>query len=86
MFDQSSVTHVTEHLDSIDPENIHWTSEGEGTKEISTSNPWETETERTLAFVDTETVIQGDNSIKTRVYRKKKHANQYLNVNTITMP
>ena len=75
----------TEHLNSIDPENIIWTSEGEGTNVIPTSNPRETETERILAFLDTETVIQGDNSIKTRVYRKKAHTNQYLNFN-ITIP
>ena len=72
----------TEHLNSIDPENIQWTSEGEGTNVIPTSNPGETETERILAFLDTETVIQGDNYIKTRVYRKKTHTNQYLNFNS----
>ena len=72
----------TEHLNSINPENIQWTSEGEGTNVIPTSNPEETETERILAFLDTETIIQGDNSIKTRVYTKKTHTNQYLNFNS----
>ena len=64
------------------PTRLQWTSEGEGTNVITTSNPGETETERILAFLDTETVIQGDNSIKTRVYRKKTHINQYLNFNS----
>ena len=73
----------TEHLNSIDPANIQWTSEGEGTNVIPTStDPGETETERILFFSNTETVSQGDNSIKTRVYRKKTHTNQYLNFNS----
>ena len=72
----------TESLNSIDPENIHWTSEGEGTNVIPTSNLGEIETERNLAFLDTETVIQEDNSIKTREYRKKTHTNRYLNFNS----
>ena len=36
----------TEHLNSIDPENIQWTSEGERTNAVPTSHPGETENER----------------------------------------
>ena len=39
----------------------------------------ENRTERGLAFLDTLSMINEDGTIKTRVYRKDSHADQYLN-------
>ena len=38
--------------------------------------------ERTLAFLDTVTVLKKDDSINTRVFRKESNADQYLNFNS----
>ena len=56
-----------EHLNSID-DDIKWTNEAE--------------TDTGLAFLDCNTIRQEDGSIKTRVYRKPTHTNQYLNWNS----
>ena len=54
----------TNHLNSIDPD-IKFTTEGEE--------------DRTLAFLDTLTVIQEDGTLKVKIYRKPTHTDQYLN-------
>ncbi|XP_072033338.1 uncharacterized protein [Amphiura filiformis] len=51
----------TDHLDSLDPD-IKFTTEGEE--------------DRSLAFLDTSTVIQADGSLE--IYRKPIHTDQYL--------
>ena len=58
----------TDHLNSID-EDIKWTTEGETLHGE----------ERTLAFLDTMSVVHDDGHISTRVYRKDTHTDQYLN-------
>ena len=47
------------------------TSEGGGTPTVKK--------ERCLAFLDTVTVLDEERNIKTRVYRKNTHTDQYLN-------
>ena len=54
----------TEHLNSIDPD-IKFTTEGEE--------------DRSLAFLDTSTVIKPDGSLDIQIYRKPTHTDQYLN-------
>ena len=63
----------TDHLNSID-DDIKWTTEGEVETHSEDNN-----TERALAFLDTWSVINEDGTIKTRVYRKVTHTDQYLN-------
>ena len=63
----------TDRLISLD-EDIRWTNEAE--VEIPTND---NSTESALAFLDTWSVINDDGSIKTRVYRKATHTDQYLN-------
>ena len=53
-----------DHLNTID-EDIQWTTEGEVNGE--------------LAFIDCCTIRTEDGTIKTKVYRKATHTNQYLN-------
>ncbi|XP_068724037.1 uncharacterized protein [Montipora capricornis] len=62
-----------DHLNSID-DDIKWTTEGEVETHSEDNN-----TERALAFLDTWSVINEDGTIKTRVYRKATHTDQYLN-------
>ena len=61
----------TRHLNHVDPE-IQWTTEGE---EVNDS-------ERSLPFLDVSSVVQEDGTIKTKVYRKATHTDQYLNFNS----
>ena len=53
----------TDHLNSLDPD-IKFTTEGEEDK--------------SLAFLDTSTVIQADGSLEIKIYRKPTHTDQYL--------
>ena len=62
-------------LNTVD-EDIKWTTEGEVVKDIEGLG---NRTERGLAFLDTLSVINEDGTIKTRVYRKDTHTDQYLN-------
>ncbi|XP_033108664.1 uncharacterized protein LOC117110160 [Anneissia japonica] len=57
----------TDHLNSLDPD-IKFTTEGE--------------VNRSLAFLDTLTVIQNGGSINIKIYRKPTHTDQYLNFNS----
>ena len=57
-----------EHLNTLD-DNIKWTTEGEVEGEVDGE----------LAFLDCCTIRKEDGSIKTKVYRKATHTNQYLN-------
>ena len=69
----------TDYINGID-EHINWTTEGEaeGTEEKDGIE----KKERTLAFLDSVTVLQKDDSINTRVFRKESHADHYLNFNS----
>ena len=65
----------TDYLNTVD-KDIKWTTEGEVVKNIE---GLENRTERGLAFLDTLSVTNEDGTIKTRVYRKDTHTDQYLN-------
>ena len=67
----------TDYLNMVD-EDIKWTTEGEVVKEVEDEG-MENRMERGLAFLDTLSVINEDGTIKTRVYRKETHTDQYLN-------
>ncbi|XP_070532995.1 uncharacterized protein [Ptychodera flava] len=54
----------TDHLNTLDPD-IKFTTEGEEN--------------RSLAFLDTLSVVQEDGSINLKIYRKPTHTDQYLN-------
>ena len=56
--------------------DIKWTTEGEVVKDIE---GLENRTEGGLAFLDTLSVINEDGTIRTWVYRKDTHTDQYLN-------
>ncbi len=59
-------------------DDIKWTTEGEVHNDIEIEN-MERKLERGLAFLDTVSVINEDGTIRTRVYRKETHTDQYLN-------
>ena len=67
----------TEYLNTID-EDIKWMTEGEVEQEIEVED-MEKKVERCLAFLDTLSVINDDVTIRTRVFRKATHTDQYLN-------
>ena len=69
----------TDYLNTID-EDIKWTTEGEVLREIEVED--EKQVERCLAFLDTLSVINEDGTIRTRVFRKETHTDQYLNFNS----
>ncbi|XP_033112260.1 uncharacterized protein LOC117113123 [Anneissia japonica] len=70
----------TTHINTVD-RDIKWTTEGE--VEIDDTNGGTldkgTNVKRTLNFLDTWTVFNKDGSIKTKVFRKDTHTDQYLN-------
>ena len=70
----------TDYLNTVD-EDIKWTTEGEVLKDIEVEDN-EKKVERCLAFLDTLSVINEDGSIRTRVFRKDTHTDQYLNFNS----
>ena len=67
----------TEYLNTID-DDIKWTTEGEVHKEVEVEDMGK-KVERCLAFLDTLSVINEDGTIRTRVFRKETHTDQYLN-------
>lgn len=69
----------TKPLNSID-DDIKGTSEGETVSQVqSEDEDVTTRTERSLAFLDTVTVVKEDGNIKTKVFRNATHTDQYLN-------
>ena len=69
--------HFIDYLNTVD-DDIKWTTEGEVVKEVEVEG-LENKTKRGLAFLDTLSVVNEDGLIKTRVYRKETHMDQYLN-------
>ena len=72
----------TDHLNSVD-EDIKWTTEGEVQLQVpadSEEKELGTRTEKALAFLDTWSMINEDGMIKSSVFRKETHTDQYLNV------
>ena len=68
----------TDYLNTVDPD-IKWTTEGEVVIETDDDDT-EMKAERCLAFfLDTMSVLNDDGTIRTRVYRKETHTDQYLN-------
>ena len=71
----------TEYLNTVDAD-IKWTTEGEVemmiTEDADEEIVWD-RVERALAFLETWSVISPDGSIKTKVFRKEAHTDQYRN-------
>jgi hypothetical protein len=61
-------TEFQQHLNSVD-KCIQWTTEGESMVNA----------ERSLPFLDTLILVNSDGSLRTRIYRKDTHTDQYLN-------
>ena len=59
----------TDHINNIDPD-IKFTTEREEN--------------RSLAFLDTLTVIKPDGNLEVKIYRKPTHTDQYLNFKFLT--
>jgi hypothetical protein len=70
----------TDFLNTVD-DDIKWTTEGEVVLKGSGEGEEES-TERALAFLDTWSVIKEDGSVKTKVFRKETHTDQYLSFNS----
>ncbi len=69
----------SDHLNTVD-DAIKWTTEGEiHTRLVSSETEGVAErVEKSLAFLDTRSVIKDNGSIKTKVFRKDTHTDQYL--------
>ena len=61
-------------INSVDS-NIQWTTEGETITSSENAGP----TERKLPFLDTLNIVEESGTIKTKVFRKDTHTDQYLN-------
>ena len=70
-----------DHFNTVDPD-ITWMIEGEAetvvTEDADEEIVWD-RVKRALGFLDTWSVILPDRSIKTKMFRKETHTNQYLN-------
>ena len=70
-----------EYLITVDPD-IKWTTEGEVEMVITKDTDeviFGDRVEKAMAFLDTWSVISPDGLMKTKVFRKATHTNQYLN-------
>ena len=71
-----------EHLNSIDSD-IKWTAEKEAklptNQNAAELESTEVRSERALAFLDSWSIVNDNGTVKTRVYRKETHTDQYLN-------
>ena len=67
----------TQYLNTVD-EDIKWTTEGEVLREVEGVGS-DKKMERELAFLDTLSVLNEDGTIRTKVFRKDTHTDQYLN-------
>ena len=70
----------TEYLNMID-DDIKWTTEGEVHQKVEVED-MEKKVERCPAFLDSLSVINEDGTIRTRVFRKETHTDQYLNLDS----
>ncbi len=73
----------SDHLNTVD-DDIKWNTEGEvHTRLVSSETEGVAErVERSLAFLDTWSVIKDNGSIKTKVFRKDTHTDQYLHLDS----
>ena len=73
------IQEFTEYLNTVDAD-IKWTTEGEVetviTEDADEEIVWD-RVERTLAFLNTWSVISLDGSIKTKVFKKETHTDQF---------
>ena len=69
----------TDYLNQVD-DDIKWMMEGEVIIEVQVDQEVEMAqgTERSLAFLDTNTVVEINGSTRTKVFRKETDINQYL--------